>query len=650
MRTGEILKSAAMHESSKGPPPPGPYMRRLSSAFMGAIAASPRSSLGVASMPIQTFSKDRRRSVSSELKRVHPLIKWIRATTQALLDMKSTRIILTIVADQRFEILSWMALMILAHGAVTTLLVLSLSTTMPGIWVYNFVQLYVIVFVLLSNIAGRKISQVVRLSITASDLLRGTIKLEELKDYWTNGKKSPAHSVSVASSAVEFFAEMIIVACSILFSWEAVPSHVVTGNCTPPDYANSTLSEHIDLKQFLQGDVDFASIYNLGLPLADGLIGGWAGWPLDTTGDSFSIASEGPVYVIQVMCDDGFPRSDIETDEGTTLLTKVLMSDEHSMMLETTIRMPPGSVFDDSKEAVVHEPFDQHCTSVITISYGMAEYSFVTDQWMMVTGGRLMKVTNPDKTFSTQFMESVNRFSSEARNAFGNYDDKFGVLPIVSETVLGLITNATFYPSQGGSFCNIISWATYPDGYYHTEAMSQGLAAALGTAAHFAIMQFDGSNVGKCDYYAYVGAGRLLIPEMAVIAAAVGSAIAIAIKTFELFWWALTAVSSKSSGYTRVVKALRHPLRFAFDTAEMFKGFIVENERDEDLCMGTLAALVSSFGGSRIQFGEDVNTIHRDAGHLRIGEYGKVCAIQPDRKYGTLPPPMNPELENLMEL
>ncbi|KAJ1565803.1 hypothetical protein HK405_011579, partial [Cladochytrium tenue] len=220
----------------------------------------------------------RRGSVSSsfEARRVHPLVKMLREWMQHVLEQPVTRAVLRVLGDHRAEILWWFLVMFLAHLAITVFLVLSLTIVMPGIWVYNFVQLYVILLVAVSLVAARKISYHVRVSMTASDLLRGTARMGELADFWVNGKLSPGHTTALASGVVEHLAEVLVIGCSILYSWEARESPLMEGNCIPPNYAGASLPAGVSIPDYMQGSVNLAQVYNFGLPLADGLVAGWA--------------------------------------------------------------------------------------------------------------------------------------------------------------------------------------------------------------------------------------------------------------------------------------------------------------------------------------------------------------------------------------
>ncbi|KAJ1553079.1 hypothetical protein HK405_009018, partial [Cladochytrium tenue] len=268
--------------------PPPPVGRRMS-MFSGGL-------------PMGGGGGSRRGSVSGSLeaRRVHPLVKMLREWVQHVLEQPVTRAVLRVLGDHRAEILWWYLVMFLAHLAITVFLVLSLTIVMPGIWVYNFVQLYVILLVAVSLVAARKISYHVRVSMTASDLLRGTARMGELADFWVNGKLSPGHTTALASGVVEHLAEILVIGCSILYSWEARESPLMEGNCIPPNYAGASLPEGISIPDYMQGSVTLAEVYNFGLPLADGLVAGWAAAAVDLLDFTMSVDLDTVFYSISL--------------------------------------------------------------------------------------------------------------------------------------------------------------------------------------------------------------------------------------------------------------------------------------------------------------------------------------------------------------
>ncbi|KAI8610736.1 hypothetical protein BC830DRAFT_718147 [Chytriomyces sp. MP71] len=307
----------------------------------------------------------------------------------------------------------------------------------------------------------------------------------------------PAYKIIFTSSMIEFVADAIVVGSSISFSWEKELSLIHVGECQPPAYVNSTLPPGIDPTQYLQGDVDYAEVYNYGLPMADGLVGGWAGWPVSNPLNSFQIQSEGPVYVIQVLCDNGIYRPDIDNGLGTSVKSHVIEHDSRSLFLEIETTFPPSSVWDDISNSSVPVSVVQTCSSLVTVGYGAVSFQFVVDQWQMVirllelnilrvksnwwqvTNGQMQSVNSLDGSFKAKYPTSIQQYTDQAHNVFKHYDDKFGILPLMTESIMSLFRNATYFPSQGATFCNILSEGTLPDGFYHTETTYRGISTGV---------------------------------------------------------------------------------------------------------------------------------------------------------------------------
>ncbi|KAJ3030263.1 UNVERIFIED_CONTAM: hypothetical protein HDU68_009660 [Siphonaria sp. JEL0065] len=510
-------------------------------------------------------------------------------------------------------------------------------------------QLFVITCSLAAHEASTRLSNIIRTSITAGDLLKGRITISQLADYWIRGPKAPAHKIIRASALIELCADFILIASSICFSWVAIQTKLMTALCIPPVYEGSTLPNGIDIHNYVQGDIDFAEVYNYGLPLADGLVGGWPGWPMANPMDSFQINGQGPVYVMQVLCDNGIPHPEIDTGIYTLTDQRLVSEDSRGFMMQMTLTFPGGSVFDDMFQVYVNDTIVQDCTIMFNVGYGYMAYHFVADQWQMVTNGQIVSVNSPKHEFAASYPSSITQYSTDAHHGFQLYGDKFGVLPILKDAVTKMFTNGSFPPSQGASFCNLLSEGTWPDGYYHTESTYRGVAVAVGAAAHFAIMQYaaDATPV-NCDYYGFDGSGMLSIPSIAIYLSAAGSAIACLMKCFEIMWWFMAQNAIEYSAYRRARRALRHPLRFAIDASEMLATGMAAGEHEDDICDTTTTRAIEELGNARVMYGEDIMTRDMEVGHLRIGEYGKVKAIVKDKKYGTYRASVHPEWDEFV--
>ncbi|KAJ3346322.1 hypothetical protein HDU83_003172 [Entophlyctis luteolus] len=597
-----------------------------------------------------TMSSRRGSSMSSLSTKVHPIIAWLKKMQELIMKSAVFRAIVRFLASDRTKILMWLMVLIIAHVSVTAVFIISLWVVMPGIWVYNFMQLFVIVCSLTAHEASLCLSSIIRTSITAGDLLRGRITVSQIADYWINGPKAPAQSIIRISTAVGTFAEITLVASSIFFSWNAIQSKLMTGMCVPPVYENATLPEGIDISNYVQGDIDFAQVYNYGLPLADGLVGGWPGWPLVDPMDSFQISGSGPVFVLQVLCDNGIPNPDSDPGIYTTTSLEIISSDNRGAMMQLTLEFPAQSVYDDVADDVANYTLVQKCTLVLGVGSGQMSFTFVADQWQMITNGQIVSVKSQKNEFSASYPTSINSYSTDAHTGFAKYPDTFKVLPIIMESITLLFGNNSFSPSQGASFCNLLSEGTWPDGYYHTSSTYRGVSVGIGAAVHFALMQYSSTTEPvSCDYYGLVGAGILTIPQIAIYLSASCSAMACLVKCFEIMWWFMAQTSLDYESYRRARRALRHPMRFAIDAAEMLATGMEAGERGDDICDATTTRAIEELGNSRIMYGEDIVTREMKVGHLRIAEYGKVKSILPGKKYGTYKPSQYPEWDEFVE-
>ncbi|ORY46794.1 hypothetical protein BCR33DRAFT_764513 [Rhizoclosmatium globosum] len=487
------------------------------------------SSYGV---PSKHSGGSRGSSMSSLGNKVHPIIQWLNRTQDNIMKSAWFKSTVGFLAADRTKILMWFFLFFVMHAAVTTVFIISLWAIMPGIWVYNFMQLFVISCSLVAYVASARLSDIVRTSIAAGDLLKGRITLFQMADYWVKGPRAPAQKVIRAN-----------------------------------------------IHNYVQGDIDFAEVYNYGLPLADGLVGGWPGWPMANPMDSFQINGKGPVYVLQVLCDNGIQRPDI--DPGIYTLTSIrrLSQDTRGFMAQMQFIFPPNSTIDDISGEIQNLGMD--------IS--------VSTSWQI--NGRWSQ------------MDSTLQFK-------------------VQETNL--------VPHIRAASTNI-------------QQTHMQVSKTLGAAAHFAIMQYSATAAPvDCDYFGYSGSGMLSIPTLAIYLSAAGSALACLMKVFEIMWWAMAQNAIEYESYRRARRALRHPLRFAIDAAEMLATGMAAGEREEDICDLTTTRAIEELGNARIMYGEDSTTRDLDVGHLRIAEYGKVKTIVKDKKYGTYRPSAHPEWDEFI--
>ncbi|KAJ3064009.1 anaphase-promoting complex subunit Hcn1 [Podochytrium sp. JEL0797] len=414
-------------------------------------------------------------------------------------------------------------------------------------------------------------------------------------------------------------------------------------------YMNASLPPGIDAHKFLSGEVEFSEVYNYGLPLADGLLGGWAGWPNTNPGNSFQIQSEGPVYAIRVLCDNGVERPDLNYGVATVVNSTVLESNDRILFLTSQLVFPPNSMYDDIAGKLIPNSVVQTCSSLISMAYGTVAYHFVVDQWQMLTNGQVAYIESPDKSYFAQQPTSIHQYSVDARNGFMMLEDKYLALPLIKESVLLVMTSAEYYPTRQQAYSNLFAHGTLQDGYYHSQWTYAGVATAIGTSAHFALMQYGTGNVVPCNYYGFAGAGMLKVPDVAVWLSTSSSIIAVLVKMFEIIWWYMAQLGLEYSTYRLARRSLRNPIRFAFDMAKMLSMGMQAGLDEEDVCDVSIEKAVEALGKSRLRYGEDLLTKEMTHGNLRIGEHTKVKGIQADRAYGSIHDDEFAELDELLK-
>ncbi|KAJ3328502.1 hypothetical protein HDU76_009839 [Blyttiomyces sp. JEL0837] len=494
----------------------------------------------------------------------------------------------------------------------------------------------------MSHISGRKLSQAIRTSMAATDLVRGMMRMHELKDYYNDGPNSPGYSVYRASTTIALLAEGMIASCIILFQWQDVPTFLLEGTCTPPVYDG-----------FLLGDIDLCSLQNYGLALADsGVIGGWPGWPVTSPALEFQISGDGPTYLITALCDDGKMEPNVTLlNYGVQVLGRVKRSDTVSFQSEITVMYPANTLIDDATGDLNNFTVSQNCYVEYYIGSGNIKVSFTTDQYGTIAAGKILEVSSRDMSSTAKFPTSATMYVADFKPSFmKGGKDKYGVKPLVQEAVRQVLANQTYYPSQGSITTNFLSWVVGPDGYYHTGQLEKGISATFSGIGHYALMQFDSDAEVPCPYFSVNGHGTLLIPPLAVIGTAIASALAIFVKLFEIMWWAFTTAKETTPGYHKAIRALNHPLRLAIDTSEALKEFTSRDSTNEfDPCDSPLKLIAEKYGGKRLMYGEDSRTVDENRGHLRIGKYGTVRKLEKDRTYGSGMQPLNPELEEYLD-
>ena len=138
------------------------------------------------------------------------------------------------------------------------------------------------------------------------------------------------------------------------------PTLIGTYACEPATYPvpfNLTIPGNF--RFYLVGETGPATIYNYGIPIANGLVGGWAAYPFDFPKNikTFSLMKPGPMYVISADCDS--PKQSNYSGRATTLGLVNITSYEHEFKSRVQVIYPAGShLFEVFKDSAISQYCD----------------------------------------------------------------------------------------------------------------------------------------------------------------------------------------------------------------------------------------------------------------------------------------------------
>ncbi|KAJ3311251.1 hypothetical protein HDV04_004160 [Boothiomyces sp. JEL0838] len=426
----------------------------------------------------------------------------------------------------------------------------------------------------------------------------------------------PGYRVRLVLKLLGLVVPIIVTVTAYFFQWTNLSSTVSTDACIPATYPSPS-NVIGNFGNFLQGDTDFALVYSYGIPLEDGVIGGWSAWPLINPFSEFTLKGSGVGYVVGSQC---FPAySATVSSPGTTFQLSSLSQFENSVYGSVKVQTPKGSmILDDSNIDDIHG-YIQECTFNIQFFEAETITSFQSDLWEMVAVKNVVSITVGGSTITTD--TNKNRYTRE----FVRYTntDKWNLASFYFPLVNLMLNSTIYYSSQGANFCNILQWATLPDGYYHDNIMWKGISAALASAAHYLVLQYDSTQTSSCNYYAKHGAGYLSSDTKLVILVQVLVAI-LGVGVLLHVWWIYLIhgldISASIASHT-----LHSNVRFAHDSyrngEQLFAGSVSTMDTfDEDI--------LKRVGGNKVFYGTKFESMNDEAPQLMLGPKKSLISVK----------------------
>ncbi|KAJ3141942.1 anaphase-promoting complex subunit Hcn1 [Physocladia obscura] len=421
--------------------------------------------------------------------------------------------------------------------------------------------------------------------------------------------------------------EVVIWAFILKIQWIPVDTELGEFGCIPATYTSKPILLN-NVPGFLAGDASLATIYNYGLPLQDGLIGGWAAWPLSAPSTSFQVEGRGVVYAYAVTCGDlrlttsASILNQNETGISFRLLRSEHWTDVYNAFVEVTF--PPNT---HNWASYSNQSVQQRCVLKYIMGSGTIKFTFVSDEWEMVTGGQMDSI-QLQGTIITQNM-AQQYFFDDVANSMGSIMQYANIVDWFIEAFIDCMNSTKYQPTQAGVISSLFQWGQN-GGVYDLNKTWQGISGAIGSMSHYILMQYNGSTSATCLYYGTQGSGKIDVPS-AFSQSLLGITYAcFAIEIMQLLRWALTSGGDPLTDLVCIV--LNSPLLILHHFRETVTSMIPDIKNNDHSTRSINNHLLKIM----VRFGEDKRTRGESVGTLIISEPKKIVAMNERRIYATM--------------
>lgn len=250
------------------------------------------------------------------------------------------------------------------------------GATMPGIEAYNAVHIFSNVLCHFVAVDVGFVCFNLHRIIIAVKVSKNGITLNELNSHELT-TKIPGARLRQLMVICSLALVVVMSFMTVNFAWKPVPTIVATDFCISPVY--DVKPKFIDdVGPFMIGTSEFTLIQHHGLPLADGIAGGWAGQPLVHPASEFIIEGDGLGYVMSTECFEEYSAADGINGTALTMTESFLHGDNTAIDGRVIIQIPAGSIISpfDTGNGVKFE-----CTFAIRFGQAKIKFAFSSDSW-----------------------------------------------------------------------------------------------------------------------------------------------------------------------------------------------------------------------------------------------------------------------------
>ncbi|KAJ1568338.1 hypothetical protein HK405_002847 [Cladochytrium tenue] len=410
-----------------------------------------------------------------------------------------------------------------------------------------------------------------------------------------------------------------------------------TFDCNPATYPVAPTPKP-DLLNYLDGDVEFSSIYSYGLPLLDGIVGGWAAWPLAGPAPKFTVEGSGVVYLISAQCSAPVPASEPlaspPSGSAPTATIALTRADTWGTVAQIGLNLTLAAFQHDVAEFADRD-VALDCLVEVMVGPGTVQFQFVMDEWYMVSGGRIVEIQLADAYAADRTSTDLAVLASVPYATGGTLTISQGLgtdplagmyaaqvrerlAPVaapyanVTSWIAAQLTAAmaseplSCTSTRSTSLCSAIEWAADSgsdgDERFVTAHAARGVAGLVGEFAHYVTNQYDGSTVASCAYWGDTGRGVVLLPASTHLLVVFSLSLTglLAVWQVAAFWLVGGGTSPTASLAAQV---LDDPVVLLFYIRNNV-GHLVPSRMPASDAWRSRRAMVDFLNGVRVRFGE----------------------------------------------
>ncbi|KAJ1548570.1 hypothetical protein HK405_002541 [Cladochytrium tenue] len=584
-----------------------------------------------------------------------------------------------------------LVLLILMIG-VELVLVLALAVTFPTIGWYNILQSVLSLLGKNLLVVGVFFSQLCAKASTSSALVNSTrgIPLVELTYRFGTYNPREGRALRWTFAASVVVVEAVLWLVSYEFKWTTKYNYIGNFACSLPSYDVSSdngdlLNITTNLTAQLQSSISQASFYTFGLPLADGIVGGWAAWPLAAPYTSFSMQTGGFIYVIKSGCSGATPserslnNSSVAYASATFFDVTHQVDDGQTYRAVISVDSPPRTYAADEYAG---RRVAQACNVTVSVGVANLTVAFTADEWHGVTLGGIESIQRSPHLLLAQQSSSGTTTAEvlaqvQSADSPANASVEVTLLRAIASGVAAVFSQAGSVAAAAAAadatrgrvpLNPLLRWAQAPAAHqYAPELMARGIGAAVAAVAQRVLRELpkaDASGVGNdvCAYYGDAGAGTASVPGWmqaaltAALAGCTGAQLAVAAR---LLWRARGAGRRRLAD--TAARLIEDPLLLLFALRTSLPRLVTGmpprsknggggSRRNGDGGGGGgggrggrgrgrvrnsdgRAALRRHLAGVRVRYGEDPATCDAEVGRVLLDVPEKLVGLQGDRVY-----------------